>query len=416
MKKLLSMILAAALLFALSAPVLAANTVGNLSVDDYLSQGGTITLQNDLECAYPTITKDTVIDLNGHTLGSGIADYCCPTVGRFDKDGNEIGISQLVVASGVNCTIKNGTIDNVSILISEGAKATFSDLVLRGTDADIENAGHIEKIERCSLSGGSFSLIANYYGTIGTISCSALSSDSIDGFSSAIYNGEDGKIDAIDNCYLDGNISNWGTIGKISGTLIHTTEFKNISELSSYLSEFGKIGALDVQLGEKVFTDVPQCAYCFGAVYWALANGVTNGKSATSFAPKDSCTRGEVATFLWRAMGKPEPKTTENPFTDVKESDYYYKAVLWAVENGITNGTGKDTFSPAQTCSNAHIITFLYRAMGEPGKTGSGEWYADAANWAKTAGLLEKTGAESSMTSNCPRGDVVTFLYRELNG
>ncbi len=164
------------------------------------------------------------------------------------------------------------------------------------------------------------------------------------------------------------------------------------------------------------FGDVPDDAYYHDAVLWAYENGVTTGTTATKFAPASTCTRGQVVTFLWRAFGQPVP-TSLNTFSDVKPGDYYYSAVLWACENGITNGTSSTAFSPDRTCSVAHIVTFIYRAFGEPGKTGEGEWYSDAINWAKSSGLIEGTESDKAETatlnqSDCPRSDVVTILYR----
>ena len=174
--------------------------------------------------------------------------------------------------------------------------------------------------------------------------------------------------------------------------------------------------ALSASASGNPFEDVPDDAYYHDAVLWAYENAVTTGTTATKFAPSSTCTRAQVVTFLWRAFGQPVP-TSRNTFSDVKPGDYYYSAVLWACENGITNGTSADKFSPARTCSVAHIVTFIYRAFGEPGKTGEGEWFTDAINWAKTSGLIEGTESDkadvSSLNSaDCPRSDVVTVLYR----
>ncbi len=116
---------------------------------------------------------------------------------------------------------------------------------------------------------------------------------------------------------------------------------------------------------ENPFTDVKAGEYYYKAVLWARENGITGGTSETTFGPDDNCTRAQVITFLWNAVGKPEPTTTENPFTDVKAGKYYYKAVLWAWENGITRGTSETTFSPKAVCTRAQVVTFLYREMGE---------------------------------------------------
>ena len=110
------------------------------------------------------------------------------------------------------------------------------------------------------------------------------------------------------------------------------------------------------------FTDVKETDFFYGPVLWAVRKGITNGTSATTFGSYDNCNRAAVVTFLWRAAGCPEPKTTRNPFKDVKSTDFFYKAVLWAVENGITNGVDATHFGPTQTCNRAQVVTFLYRA------------------------------------------------------
>jgi hypothetical protein len=156
------------------------------------------------------------------------------------------------------------------------------------------------------------------------------------------------------------------------------------------------------------FTDVPEDSYYIDAVAWAYNTGVTTGKSDTSFDPLGKCTRAEVVTFLWRAAGEPEPNSSENPFTDVPEGTWYTKAILWAVEQGITKGTSADIFSPTQTCSSAHIITFLYRAMG----VGADGWGAESRDWAFGEDLAAETGLTISKDEDCPRSAVVAFLYR----
>ena len=113
------------------------------------------------------------------------------------------------------------------------------------------------------------------------------------------------------------------------------------------------------------FTDVPGSAYYYDAVLWAVENGVTSGTSASAFSPNTACTRAQAVTFLWRAAGSPAPKSSVTPFTDVAEGSYYHDAVLWAVENGVTSGTTATTFSPDGSCTRAQIVTFLYRWMAK---------------------------------------------------
>ena len=173
---------------------------------------------------------------------------------------------------------------------------------------------------------------------------------------------------------------------------------------------------------ETAFADVSPNAYYADAVKWAVENGVTKGVSETSFAPDDTCTRGQVATFLWRAKGSPEPATVVNPFTDVDPSSAFYKAILWASENGITSGTSPTTFSPANPCTRAHVITFLWRSRGEPSASGDtpltdsfpAGYYTNAVKWAESAGLLSGTGETFAPSALCPRADIVEYLYRVL--
>lgn len=173
----------------------------------------------------------------------------------------------------------------------------------------------------------------------------------------------------------------------------------------------------------KPFADVPVTAYYADAVKWALENGVTTGTSATAFSPDAGCTRGQVVTFLWRSAGCPEASRKENPFADVVPGSYYYDAVLWAVENGVTVGTAPTTFSPDRTCTRAQIITFLWRAAGsEPWYVEEGDFFADVSEsdyfysavvWALAYGVTTGTSETAfSPDRTCTRGQVVTFLYR----
>jgi uncharacterized repeat protein (TIGR02543 family) len=170
------------------------------------------------------------------------------------------------------------------------------------------------------------------------------------------------------------------------------------------------------------FQDVDENAYYAEAVAWAVANGITNGTSDTSFEPDGSCTRAQVVTFLWRYAGKPEPTTSESPFTDVEEGSYYYKAVLWAYENGITKGTSDTTFSPDDTCTRAQVVTFLWRYEQEPEAAqaetftdvAADAYYAKAVAWAVAHGITKGTGdGRFSPDETCVRSQVVTFLYRD---
>ncbi len=174
------------------------------------------------------------------------------------------------------------------------------------------------------------------------------------------------------------------------------------------------------------FKDVPADAYYAEPVAWAVARGITTGTGANTFSPDEGCTRGQVVTFLWRAAGQPEPTTNNNPFKDVKSSDYFYKAVLWAVEKGVTNGTSKTTFSPNDVCTRGQIVTFLWRSENQPAPSGSGnpfvdvktsDYYYKAVLWAVGKGITNGTDkTHFSPNATCTRGQVVTFLFRDANG
>lgn len=169
------------------------------------------------------------------------------------------------------------------------------------------------------------------------------------------------------------------------------------------------------------FTDVADKAYYRDAVEWAVDNGITKGTTATTFSPNATCTRAQAVTFLWRAAGSPEPETRTMPFTDIPVGSYYYDAVLWAVENGITKGTSDTTFSPNMTCTRAQIVAFLWRSEKSPAAgtanpfadVKSTAYYADAVLWAVKENITKgTTNTTFSPDADCTRAQIVTFLYR----
>ena len=174
---------------------------------------------------------------------------------------------------------------------------------------------------------------------------------------------------------------------------------------------------------DPTFIDVLPGSYYYEAVEWAVANGITNGITADTFCPDMICTRAQMVTFLWRAAGKPQAETAEMPFTDVSEGAYYYDAVLWAVENGITNGTSATTFSPNAEVTRAQTVTFLWRMQNQPEADGEmiftdvkqDAYYAEAVLWAVEAGITNGTSATTfSPEDGCTRAQIVTFLWRCL--
>ena len=172
------------------------------------------------------------------------------------------------------------------------------------------------------------------------------------------------------------------------------------------------------------FVDVKAGDYFYDAVLWAAEKGITSGTDATHFSPNAACTRAQIVTFLWRTAGSPEPKSTGS-FADVPTDSYYAKAVAWAVENGITGGTGDGKFSPDATCTREQAVAFLYRASGSPAVSGgsafndvaANAYYADAVAWAEKNEITGGIGGGLFGSGNdCTRAQIVTFLYRTYQG
>ena len=176
---------------------------------------------------------------------------------------------------------------------------------------------------------------------------------------------------------------------------------------------------------DNPFSDVAESDWFHAPVLWAVQNGVTGGTSPTTFSPDAFCTRAQVVTFLWAANGKPEPTSMNNPFTDVSDSAWYCKAVMWAVEKGITGGTSPTTFSPDAFCTRAQVATFLYAAEGKPAVKNpnnefidvpDGAWYLNPVLWAKendiTGGI---GGGKFGPDQTCTRAQIATFLYKAMS-
>ncbi|MBR7178200.1 MAG: S-layer homology domain-containing protein [Oscillospiraceae bacterium] len=216
--------------------------------------------------------------------------------------------------------------------------------------------------------------------------------------------------------------------------LIYTVEEVPVAGTSEITFTGVGVGQTSVLIGNTIysitvteaarvnpFVDVPEDSFYIDPVLWAVEKGITTGVSETRFDPNGECMRAVVVTFLWRAAGEPEPASTHNPFVDVKESDFYYKAVLWAVENEITNGMDTTHFGPTVKCNRAQVVTFLWRAMGKPDSGAAisftdvkaGQFYTDAVAWAVENEITNGISAtEFGVDKICNRAQVVTFLYR----
>ena len=212
-------------------------------------------------------------------------------------------------------------------------------------------------------------------------------------------------------------VSNVKIDGKSIGAVKSYT-FENVSRTHTIEVIFMKANG-NPQTG--VFVDVATGSYYEDAVDWAVENGITKGTDDTHFSPDGICTRAQAVTFLWRTAGSPEPETRAMPFTDVSVGSYYYDAVLWAAENGITKGTSDTTFSPNMTCSRAQIVTFLWRSEKSPAAgtanpfadVKSTAYYADAVLWAVKENITKgTTNTTFSPNADCTRAQIVTFLWR----
>lgn len=241
-----------------------------------------------------------------------------------------------------------------------------------------------------------------------------------------LTNGQPAQITyTVEFCTLEHSFGSWQTITPA------TTETegweRGVCSLCGAVSERSIPKLQNTQpggTGGNPFVDVTEDKYYYSAVLWAYYNGITTGKDATHFNPSGSCTRSQVVTFLWRAAGEPEPQSLENPFPDVPEGKFYTKAVLWAVEQGITNGFKDGTFGPDKACTRGQIVTFLWRYMGQPEPQSLENPFPDvdvdsycgkAVLWAVEKGITNgfKDGSFGP-NKTCTRDQIVAFLYRAL--
>ncbi len=250
--------------------------------------------------------------------------------------------------------------------------------------------------------------------------CTALKSVYIPGSVTSIENSVFYGCSALKDVYYSGTEEMWNQIAIV--------ERENDALLNAKI-HFGQTPPVEEPPVENPpsnnpFVDVKESDYFAQPVLWAVEKGITNGTGAGKFSPENTCTRGQIVTFLWRAAGSPEPKTADNPFSDVAPNTYYYKAVLWAVENEITTGTGKGKFSPENTCTRGQVATFLWRAQGKPAPATTTNpftdveadaYYYSAVLWAVENEITNGTGKGLfSPEKDCTRGQIVTFLYRAM--
>ena len=235
--------------------------------------------------------------------------------------------------------------------------------------------------------------------------------------STVIYGKHDAAREDADQVHTFGETSHWTSS---YGWVRVTIDFTN-----RYAENYAKVHGYSF-FPTNAFRDVEEDSYYEIPVAWAVGMGITNGTGGGKFSPGKTCTREQVVTFLWRAMGCPEPTGTNNPFKDVPADAYYTEAVLWAVEKGITNGKSKTKFGVGDPCTRGQVVTFLWRAEGEPEPTSAANPFKDVSEtdyfykavlWAVENGITKGTSkTKFSPAKTCTRGQVVTFLYRDLVG
>ena len=251
--------------------------------------------------------------------------------------------------------------------------------------------------------------------------CSSLTEITIPEGVSSIGDGAYYGCSSLTDVYYGGTESEWNDLDNTpNATRIHY----DCSSAEGHWMVHGKLKVCDCGYiaGENPFTDVNEGDFFYDPVMWAVVNGVTTGATENTFDPNGSCLRAHVGTFLHRAAGNPEPSSTNNPFTDVASGSFFYKPVLWAVEEGITNGTSPTTFGAYNNCNRAAVVTFLWRAAESPEPTSTTNPFVDVATdafyykavlWAVENGITNGVDATHfGPTANCTRGQVVTFLYR----
>ena len=412
----------------------------------YFPSSGTLTIDNS------TINAKTMgVQVCAGSLSINAGSTITVSGGPVEKTENDGAIQDGAAISIVNRTGYKGLGD---ITVTGGtftAKSGNAAIKAYNWDNTTKKEDTFTASDKVSVSGGTFSSEvkpeycapgfvpkANSDGTYGVTRHSSGSSSSDPTYAvSAPSKTENGSVTVSPKSASKGDTVTV-TVKPDSGYVLETLTVtdKNGNELTlkdkgngkyTFTMPAGKVEVKATFMEDNsvlnFFYDVPNDAFFYEAVKWAVKSGVTNGLSDTMFGPYESCTRAQIVTFLWRAAGSPEPKTASS-FTDVPVSTYYAKAVAWAVENGITNGMTETTFAPNETCTRGQSVTFLHRvlkgtASGSANFTDvkSDAFYADAINWAVANNVTNGTSNTTfSPNADCTRAEIVTFLYRAYQG
>ena len=348
-------------------------------------------------CSCGNSYKDSYVNALGHSYSGGACTRC----GQKDPNYTQTSGVRYVLSDGVltvsgsgectNAWMNNYSPNNVKKIVIGSGITSIGRAAFQGCAyvKSVDIANGVTKI--CTRA------FTQCWGLDYVIIPASVNTIEMTAFGNAISGS------TMNDVYYCGSAAQWGriSIGEHNDSLLKASFHYNYDPNMS-------------------FVDVAAGSYCYDAVQWAVANGITNGTDATHFSPNAGCTRGQVVTFLWRAAG--EPVVSGNVgFVDVAPGSYCYNAVQWAVANGITKGTDTTHFSPNATCTRGQVVTFMYRAEGEPAVGGSngfvdvaaGSYCYNAVQWAVANGITKGTDTTHfSPNATCTRGQVVTFLYR----
>ena len=385
-----------------------AKMAGNTAYNDVTSASKTITIN---KATVTVAAKNQSIYVGGTvpSLTSPVKDTHYTVTGLVGSDALVGTLAMKYQNAGVDATptaATTGTYDIVISGVSEPNTTNYNPIVLTKGTLTISNPSY--------YGGGGGSSTPSYSITVdktenGTITVSPKSASKGDTVTITVKPDKGYELEMLKALDKDGDALK---LTEKNGKYTFKMPSGKVTVKGSFVEE----------APVQIFKDVPVDAYYYEAVKWAAEKGITGGVGNGLFAPNQPCTRAQIVTFLWRAAGSPAPKHMSS-FTDVSADAFYAKAVAWAVENGITGGTGDGKFSPDATCTRAQSVTFLYRAAGSPKVSGSAEfgdvatnaYYADAVAWAAKNGITGGIGGGLFGSDNdCTRAQIVTFLYRSV--
>ena len=379
------------------------------------------------ECACGESYKDTYTDALGHdtelkntksatcTADGYTGDEICKTCGKTTKTGE--------VIKATDHKWNNGEVIKEATETTEGIKQYTCTVCNETKDEAIPVTTHKHSFKDTVVKPN---CIDSGY-TLHECACGESYKDT---YTDAPGHDTEPKNAKAATCTVDGYTGD--EICKTCGKTVKSGEVIKAAGHSYANGKCSVCGAADPDYKEPTptpadnpFKDVKESDWFYNSVLWAVENGVTGGTSPTTFSPNNPCTRAQVVTFLWAANGKPEPTSMNNPFTDVSDNAWYCKAVMWAVENGITGGTSATTFSPDAYCTRAQVATFLYAAEGKPAVQNTinefvdvpdNAWYLNPVLWAKendiTGGI---GGGKFGPDQTCTRAQIATFLYKAMS-